>query len=88
METVEEEAAENESCDTVSTLAEVTMNEEIEVGFLRAEKNYLITKLSCAEQQVSFILYYFILLYFVLTIILQNSFAIIYTYIAQIYITS
>ena len=88
METVEEEAAENDSCDTVSTLAEVTMNEEIEVGFLRAEKNYLMTKLSCAEQQVSFILYYFILLYFVLTIIPHNSFAIIYTYIAQIYIIS
>jgi len=52
MENFEEEAVENDSYNTVSTLAEVTMNEEIEVGFLRAEKNHLITKLSCAEQQV------------------------------------
>ena len=55
-ETVEEEVAENDSCNTSVDFAEVTMNEEMEVDFLRAEKNYLMTKLSCAEQQVGSIL--------------------------------
>ena len=38
------------------TFAKLTMNEEMEVALLRAEKNYLKTKLGCAEQQVGSIL--------------------------------